>query len=211
MKKTAENTALLFDRSWLCRYPRPMPVIHDTGTEFGQEFASIEIQEVTTMVQNPRANAKLERVHEVIGDMLRTYDFENQKLDTFGKDCQGPFDGFLFSVAFTCRATYQTSIGTSPASMVFQRDMFFPTQFVANWKSQAQNRKAQLARGVERENSKRLSHCYRIGDRVSIRHDMDGQPRPKIKSPTSGPFDITRVIGVTLEIKGGCYLESGEN
>jgi transposase InsO family protein len=143
---TAENTALLFDRSWLCCYPHPTSVIHDAGTEFGQEFAellsSIGIQEVTTTVKNPCANAILERVHAVIGDMLQTYDFENQKLNTFGKDRQDPFDGFLASVPFACRATYQTSIRTSPASMVFQRDMFFPTKYVANWRAQAQNRKS---------------------------------------------------------------------
>jgi hypothetical protein len=105
-------------------------------------------------VKNPRANAILERVHGVIGDMLRTYDFENRNLDTFGKDRQDPFDGFLASVAFAVRATYQTSIGTRPAAMVFQRDMFLPTKYVANWRSQAVNRMTQLNRGVERENAK---------------------------------------------------------
>jgi hypothetical protein len=58
-EKTAKNTALLFDRSWLCRYPRPTVVIHDAGTEFGQEFgdllSSYGIQEVTTTVKNPHA------------------------------------------------------------------------------------------------------------------------------------------------------------
>jgi hypothetical protein len=79
-------------------------VIHDAGTEFGREFGDLlssnGIQEVTTTVKNPRANAILERVHGVIGDMLRTYDFENQNFDTFGKDRQDPFNGFLASVAF---------------------------------------------------------------------------------------------------------------
>jgi hypothetical protein len=83
-------------------------------------------------VKNPRANTILECVHGVIGDMLRTYDFENQNLDTLGKDHQDPFDGFLASVAFAVRAAYQTSIGTSLAAMIFQRDMFFPTKYVAN-------------------------------------------------------------------------------
>jgi hypothetical protein len=91
--------------------------------------------------------------------------------------------------------------------MVFQRNMFFPTKYIANWRSQAQTRKSQLIHGVERENSKRLSHRYRVGDRVLIHHDIDGQPRPKMKSPTSGPFSNTRVIRGTLEIDRGRYLE----
>jgi hypothetical protein len=126
--------------------------------------------------------------------MVRTYDFENQKLATFGKDRQDPFDGFLASVAFAVRATYQTLIVTSPTAMVLQRAMFFPAKYVANWRAQARNCKTQLNRVVERENAKRLSHRYRVGDQVLIRHDMDGQPRPKMKRPTSGPYVITRVL-----------------
>jgi transposase InsO family protein len=210
--KTAENVALLFDRAWLPRYPRPTTVIHDAGTEFGQEFSdllsSYGIHEVTTTVKNPRANAILERVHGVIGDMLRTYDFEHQKLDSWAKERQDPFDGFLAAVSFAIRATYQTSIGTSPAAMVFQRDMFFPTKFVATWQTQAQNRQIQLQRGVTRENAKRLPHRYHVGDRVLIRHDMDGQPRAKMKRLTSGPYKVTTTVrGSTIEIDRGKYLE----
>jgi hypothetical protein len=36
---------------------------------------------------------------------------------------------------------------------------------------------------------------------------MDGQPHPKMKRPTSGPYVITRVLGSTLEIDRGTYLE----
>jgi hypothetical protein len=163
--------------------------------EFGQEFSdllsSYRIHKVTTTPKNPRANAILERVHGVIGDMLRTNDFEHQKLDSWAKECQDPFEGFLAAVSFAIRATYQTSIGTSPAAMVFQRDMFFPTKFVANWQTQAQNRKIQLKKGVTRENVKRLPHRYHVGDRVLVRHDMDGQPHAKMKRPTSGPYTVT--------------------
>ena len=61
-EKTAENVALLFDRHWLCQYPRPSKVIHDAGSEFSSEFGelleSLGIEEVITTVKNPRANAK---------------------------------------------------------------------------------------------------------------------------------------------------------
>ena len=74
-EKSAENVALTFDRQWLARYPRPAICIHDAGTEFGSEFTelliSYGIENVTTTVKNPRANAILERVHAVMGDMLR--------------------------------------------------------------------------------------------------------------------------------------------
>jgi hypothetical protein len=210
--KDAENVSLLFDREWLQRYPRPRVVIHDQGTEFSSEFAelleSFGIQEVITTVKNPRANAILERVHMVIGDMFRTYDFEDRKIDTtWGRGKQDPMAGFIADVAFSIRATYQTSIGTSPAALAFGRDMFFPTKYVANWKVMAQQRKLQMQKGVDRENQKRIAHRYRKGDLILIRHDMDGQVYGKMMTPTSGPFPIVRVLGATLEINRGQYLE----
>jgi hypothetical protein len=37
--KQAKTTAENFDMIWLCRYPRPLRVIHDQGPEFtGDEF-----------------------------------------------------------------------------------------------------------------------------------------------------------------------------
>ena len=140
--KSAENIALLFDRVWLCRYPRPQKVIHDQGTEFKSEFSelldSLGIEEVTTTIKNPRANAILERTHDVFGNMLRTYDFENQWID--GKDVNwgthktDAMDGFISAVALAMRASHHSALGTSPGALIFGRDMFFPTKFAANWK-----------------------------------------------------------------------------
>jgi hypothetical protein len=209
-EKTAENVALLFDRVWLSRYPRPMDVIHDAGTEFSSEFSALlssyGINAVPTTVKNPRANAILERVHGVMGDMLRTYNFaEEHVIQQRGRDQQDPFDGFIAAVSFAIRATYQTAIGTSPASLVFRRDMFFPTKYVANWKLMKERRNEQMMRGVQRENKKRIAHHYRVGELVLIRHDMDGQVYPKQQRPTSGPFRITAIRGSTLEIDCGRY------
>jgi len=64
-----------------------------------------------------------------------------------------------------------------------------------------------MRRGLARENRKRLAHRYRSGDLVLIRHDMDGQPYGKMMRPASGPYKIVRVLGSTLEIDRGRYLE----
>jgi hypothetical protein len=209
--KDSETVALVFDRCWINRYPRPSKVIHDQGTEFSGEFSellqSTGIQEVITTVKNPRANAILERMHGVMGDMLRSYDFSNQVIDDWDKSKLDPLDGFLSAVAFALRAAYQTSIGTSPVSLAFGRDMFFPTKYVANWKAMKIMREKQMEKGRLRENSKRLPHKYKPGQLILIRHDMDGQPRGKMRNPTSGPFRVHRVLGSTLEIDRGAYRE----
>jgi transposase InsO family protein len=216
-EKTSENIALAFDRNWLNRYPRPTKVIHDQGTEFKSEFAelleSLGIEEVTTTVKNPRANAILERTHDVMANMLRTYDFENQLIDgkdvDWGKAKTDPMEGFISAVALAMRASHHTALGTSPGALVFGRDMFFPTKIVANWKGIHQKRRQDMDRRTERENARRHPYQYKIGGSVLIRHDMDGAAfKKKMANPTSGPFQITRVIGNhTLELKKGRYLE----
>ena len=78
--KRANAIAEIFDRVWLCRYPRPARCYHDNGSEFtGAEFqemlASFGIKAKPTMVKNPQANAVLERTHLTLGDQLRTQQF----------------------------------------------------------------------------------------------------------------------------------------
>jgi transposase InsO family protein len=64
-----------FDRSWLCRYPRPLICLHDKGTKFtGIEFQkllqSYGIKAVIVTTANPQTNAILERTHQVIANRL---------------------------------------------------------------------------------------------------------------------------------------------
>ena len=42
LSMTSKYVAEIFDKIWLCRYPRPLIVGHDNGTEFmGAEFQEI--------------------------------------------------------------------------------------------------------------------------------------------------------------------------
>ena len=74
--KRSESIALLFDRKWLCRYPRPFAVIFDNGTEFSTKFTklleSYSILARPSTVKNPQTNSIVERVHQVIGDGIGT-------------------------------------------------------------------------------------------------------------------------------------------
>ena len=73
--KTAQHQAVLFVNHWLSRYPRPLRVIHDQGTEcVGLDFQAMlvthGIQAVPTSVRNPQANAVIERLHKTVQDLL---------------------------------------------------------------------------------------------------------------------------------------------
>ncbi|MGH3055234.1 MAG: RNase H-like domain-containing protein, partial [Gaiellaceae bacterium] len=63
--KTARTTALMLDRHWFCRYPRPLFCIYDNGNEFlGFEFQemleSYGVLSKPTTIRNPQANAIVE-------------------------------------------------------------------------------------------------------------------------------------------------------
>ena len=83
MKDTnnSADAARIFNNSWLSRYPRPKKLIMDNGNEFKKDFCPLlkayGIKANRTTVKNPQANAVLERVHQVMVDMLRTHDLEN--------------------------------------------------------------------------------------------------------------------------------------
>ena len=75
--KTSHHISVQFENSWLSRYPRPNRCIHDNGGEFiGHEFQlllqQMGIKDVPTTSRNPQANAVCERMHQTVGNILRT-------------------------------------------------------------------------------------------------------------------------------------------
>ena len=198
--KSAETVALVFDRNWLSRYPRPFQVIHDNGSEFvGAEFQEIlesyGIKSLCTTVKNPTANSIVERSHQVIQNAIRTLDIDHIVLDP-----NEPFSGILANTAFALRATVHTTLEATPAQLVFGRDMIMHTTFTANWDS---IRRRQLHRQLydnKRENRSRIPHEYHVNDFVLIRND---EIRGKLTSPTFGPFRIINVNAGTVKIDRG--------
>jgi hypothetical protein len=80
------------------------------------------------MVKNPRANGILERVHQVVGQMLRT-----AELDMANSVTPDDVDVFLDNAAWAIRSTYHTVLKASPGAAIFGQDMLFDTPFVADW------------------------------------------------------------------------------
>ena len=88
--KSALETSKVLDQVWFCCYPWPLHVITDNGGEFlGTEFQEFlrlyGVQHESTTIKNPQANF-VERVHQTLGNMIRTYELENLNLIimTFG-------------------------------------------------------------------------------------------------------------------------------
>ena len=75
----------MFNNTWLCIYPRPHKEVFDNGSEFKWDFTPLlkyfDIKRVLTSVKNPQSHATVERVHQVILNMLVTKDLDNKVFD----------------------------------------------------------------------------------------------------------------------------------
>ncbi len=81
------------------------------------------------MVKNPQANGILERIHQVLGQMLRTA--ESDMADSVTPD---DVDVFLDKAAWAIRSTYHTVLKASPGAAIFGQGMLFDILFIADWR-----------------------------------------------------------------------------
>ena len=124
--KTSEHIADKFDESWLSRYPRPISCCHDnggefTGWEFQKQLADFGIRDVPTTSRNPAANGICERMHQTVGNVLRTLIHETQPR-TLG-DAKLTIDKALATASHTIRTNISQVTGHSPGALAFHRDM----------------------------------------------------------------------------------------
>jgi hypothetical protein len=131
-EKTSNCIAKLVNKTWLCRYPWCCYLIYDNRSEFKlhSEYLckSYGIKHKPTTLKNPQANAILEHMHQVLGQMLRT-----AEIDMADSVTPNDVDVFLDNAAWVICSTYHTVLKTSPGAAIFGQDMLFDILFVADW------------------------------------------------------------------------------
>ena len=191
INKTSARISQLFNNTWLSRYPRPHRVIFDNGSEFKRDFIPLlkdfDVKPVCTTVKNPQANAPVERVHQVIHNMMITKDLSERVMDYID-----PWGEILSSVAWAIRASYHSTLQATPAQLVFGRDMIFNMTSVIDWHAKHCNKRAQVQRDNIRENNKRIAHEYAVGDKVYVVRDKN-EVRRKMSAPKMGPYEVTDI------------------
>ena len=203
-KATAESCMRAFDDVWLSRYPRPQYLGYDNGNEYKALFEEMRrnygMKKKRSLEYNPQSNGIIERVHQVLGDMLRTFQLEERELN---KD--DPWSEFLAAIGYAIRCTYHTTLEATPAQLVFGRDMFLPISFEANWAKIQQKRQKEINRNNERENRSRILHNYQVGEKVLL--DKPGLLR-KMTVPRQGPYQVEQVhTNGTIRIRRGAISE----
>jgi hypothetical protein len=116
-KSSAQISNLVY-KTWFSRYPRCQYIIYNNGSKFKLHFQSLYdtygIKHKPTSVKNPQANVILERIHAVLGNMLRTSELDMAELV---KACD--IDVFLSDAAWAIRSTYHTVLKASPGTAIF--------------------------------------------------------------------------------------------
>jgi transposase InsO family protein len=164
MHKKADEVSNAIELVWLTRYPWPQEITYDAGSEFKAEFQTLILEEYRIKakpitVRNPQANAIIERVHGVIGDMIRTHD-----MSTINETEANPFEGFISAICWAIRSTYHTTLKATPGQLVFGRDMIFNISHEADWQLIHERKRARIEDNNARENVKRreLDHNGRL-------------------------------------------------
>ena len=92
----------MFEQMWLCIYPHPKIITYDPVNEFlGHAFKNIiikyeyEIKAKCASTKNPQANSILERIHQVIVNLIWTSNLKNNYIDE-----DDPWSGILATTAF---------------------------------------------------------------------------------------------------------------
>ena len=79
--------------------------------------------------RNPQANSVLERIHQTLGNILRTYQVHsNPDLEE-----DDPWSGILAAAMFALQSTYHTTLQATPMQLVFGRDLMLNIKFEADW------------------------------------------------------------------------------
>jgi hypothetical protein len=156
--KRADNIANIVEVTWLTRYPWPSQIVFDKGSEFMTEFTEmvkkdyqIKIKGIPT--RNPQANAIIERVHQTLGTVIRTFQVHDAHLDE-----DDPWSGILAAAMFAIRATVHTTLQATPSQLVFGRDAIMNIKFDADWRLIRERKQSIVKQNNKSENARRIPH-----------------------------------------------------
>ncbi len=156
-KKNSDHIMQKFTQCWLTHYPWPQRCIHDPGGEFTRlEFQTLlqncHIRDVCTTAKNPQSNAVCERMHQMVQNVLRTLLHGEPPSDM--ASTKEYIDKALSIAMHAVRAAIHSTLGSSPGSLTFNRDMFLNILLIADWHTITQRQEHLINENFIRENQK---------------------------------------------------------
>jgi len=206
-KQDTAIKANIVEQTWLSRYPWPQELVYDRGTEFMGLFASMieldyGIKRRPITVRNPQANAMIERIHQTLGNIIRTFELHESE------HAEESWEGILSAAMFALRATVHTTLQATPMQLVFGRDAILNSRFQVDWNYIKERKQQLINKNNERENSKRIKHNYQVGDKVLLNVQPITKAKYK-KNPFKGPYTVLQVNNNgTVQLDMGSIIDT---
>ena len=144
------------------------------------------IKRKPSTIRNPQAISILERIHQIVTDMMRPRSLDMQETCTAEM-----IDNCIANYAWdNCSAQY-TALGSTPGAAIFGRDMLFDIPYLADWTQIGKCRREQADKSNIRENRSRIDFDYNIGKKVLL--ISEGINR-KAEDKNTGPYSIREVF-----------------
>jgi hypothetical protein len=110
-----------------------------TGPEFQTLIQNCHIRDVcTNTAKNPQSNAVYERMHQTVGNVLKTL-LHGNLLQNIANAAQYVNEALSFAM-HAMQAVVHSILGSSLGNLVFNRDMFLNIPLIADWHAITQRR-----------------------------------------------------------------------
>ncbi len=138
------------------------------------------------MVKNTQENDILERMHQVLGQMLHT-----AEIDMADSVTPNDVDVFLDNAAWAICSTYHTVLKALPGLAIFGQDMLFDIPFEADWHKIGEYRQSLTDCGNQRKNTWCNDYDYKVEDKILV--IKEGFLRKAESNYGKEPWTITTV------------------
>ena len=149
--KTAAELVDITEKTWFIRNPLPQKIVLDCGTKYMPKFSKMcqndhGLNRKTITNRNHNSNAIIERIHQIIGNIIRKFDVSNIVKNN-------PWSGIL-----------------AVTMIVFGWDSILNIKHVAKWEHIRQRKQLHINHNNKCENMCRNNHQYKVGDKVIVKH-----------------------------------------
>ena len=129
-----------------------------------------------TTTRNPHSNEIIERIHQTIGNIIRTFDVSN----IVNND---PWSGILAATMFAVRTTYHTTLQASPMQLVFGRNAILNIKHVADWEHIRKRKQLRINHNNKQENMRRNNHQYKVGEKILVERKKNSKHELEFMNP----------------------------
>jgi hypothetical protein len=127
-------------------------------------------------------------MHQSVGNVLRTLLHGQPPQQLTGARAKDFIDKALAITMHAIQAGIHYTLGSSPGSLVFNRDMFLKIPLIADWHAITKQREHLINTNLMHENRKCRRHDYAVDNRVlKKRHNPT-----KLGTCKSGPYKIVQ-------------------